>query len=229
MAARGSDVAFTFATNEDAAAETEAAIIRGGRRARRRRVVLTDRAEVEQFVAEVLEEFGSIHTVVSAAGPYVPQQFVSRVTPEALERQLRDDVVGFFNVVDAVLPALRGSRGSLVAVTTVANRVFPLRDSLSSVPKAAVEAIVRALAKEEGRYGVRANAVGPGMINAGLMETLRGDGGLADTDVEHVIDRIPLGQLGRPEDVAAAVCFLASPEAGYITGQYLDVDGGYSL
>ena len=82
--------------------------------------------------------------------------------------QLAADAAGFFNVAHPALPHLRHARGSIVAVTTAATDRYPVRDGLSAAPKGAVEAMVRALAAEEGRFGVRVNSVGPGMLTDGM-------------------------------------------------------------
>jgi 3-oxoacyl-[acyl-carrier protein] reductase len=187
-----------------------------------------DAAEQAAAVVEaVLAEHGALHTLVHAAGPHVPMVHLGRVTAADMATQLHDDAGGFFTVVRAVLPALRQSRGSVVAVTTAATTRFPKRDGLSSAPKAAVEAMVRALAVEEGRYGVRVNAVGPGMLTDGMAARLIGSGELSDEALEVTRRNIPLGRFGTADDVAEAVCFLASDRAGFVSGQKLDVDGGY--
>lgn len=170
-----------------------------------------------------------LHTLVYAAGPHVPMRHLSRVEPSDMAAQLAADTAGFFNVVHPALPSLRANAGNIVAVTTAATSRFPVRDGLSSAPKAGVEALVRGLAAEEGRYGVRVNAVGPGMLTDGMAERLIRSGELDERALEVTRGNIPLRRFGNAADIAEAVCFLASDRAGFISGQKLDVDGGYSV
>jgi 3-oxoacyl-[acyl-carrier protein] reductase len=87
-------------------------------------------------------------------------KYVATIEPDVFRQQMLDDAVGYFNVVRPALPQLRATEGNIVAVTTVATVRFPARDSLSSAPKGAVEGLVRAVAFEEGRFGVRAQQRG---------------------------------------------------------------------
>lgn len=227
LAARGSDVALTYRKNAEAAHALVAEVEAAGRRARAWQLDLSDADATNSFLTEAAEHFAGIHTLVYASGPHVPMTHLSRVTPARFRQQIEEDAIAFFNLVQPALPRLRETEGSVVAVTTAATRRFPVRDGLSSGPKGAVEALVRAFAAEEGRFGVRANCVGPGMLLDGMAARLIGSGDLDERALEVTRGNIPLKRFGSAQDIAEAVCFLASHRAGFISGQMLDVDGGY--
>lgn len=227
LAQRGSNVALTWRANEVEARRLADDIGSHGVRVSTHQLDAIDADACARVVGEVVGRHGGLHTLVHAAGPHVPMTHLSDVEPAAMTDQLGVDVGAFFNVVRPALPALRESEGSIVAITTAATTRFPVRDGLSSAPKAAVEALVRALAVEEGRYGVRANSVGPGMLTDGMAKRLIESGELDDHALEVARDNIPLGRFGMAHDIAEAVCFFASYRASFVTGQKLDVDGGY--
>ncbi|MFC4787163.1 SDR family NAD(P)-dependent oxidoreductase [Nocardioides sp. MAHUQ-72] len=229
LARRGSHVALTYRTRKEAGEAAAASAREWGVRASAHELDLGLDEAAGDVVTAVAEEYGGLHTLVHAAGPHAPMAHLSAVAPPTMAAQLAADAAGFFSVVQPALPHLRHSQGSVVAVTTAATTRYPARDGLSAAPKAAVETLVRALAAEEGRFGVRVNAVGPGMLTDGTAARLISAGDLSPDALEAARRSIPLGRFGNATDVAEAVCFLASDRAGFISGQKLDVDGGYGV
>lgn len=222
--ARGASVALTYRRPSSLVDE----IVSQNEGARSYQLDLRDDGACRQVIGDVVSDFGGIDTLIYAAGPHVPMIHLSKVSPAQFREQILDDAVAFFNAVHPSLPHLRETHGNIVAVTTAATDRYPVRDGLSSGPKGAVEAVVRAIASEEGRFGVRANCVGPGMLTDGMAERLISSGDIDERALEAARGNIPLRRFGTAADIAEAVFFLASDEAGFISGQKLNVDGGFS-
>ena len=227
LATRGSHVAFTYQNNLQKAESLSTEIEHLGVRSLNKSLDLGNQGEVENFIQE-LNDDGGIHTLVYAAGPVVPQVHLSNISPQIFSEHLNLEVSAFFGVAIAALPCIRQQKGAIIAVTSAATDKYPVKDGLSASPKAAIEILIKGLAKEEGRYGVRANAVGPGMLRDGMAATLIDRGDYNQNDLDAATANIPLGYYGNALDIAEAVCFLASPNARYISGQVLNVDGGYT-
>lgn len=166
-----------------------------------------------------------VDSVVWAVGADIGQPWVVDLDPRDLRRAVDVELHGFAAVLRATLPSLRTRGGSVVALTSAGNRRHPPGDILSTAPKAAVEAMVRAVAREEGRHGVRANAVAVGVADAGIFHRLDFDARWLDAARR----RIPLRRFARADEIAEVVAFLAGPRASYVTGQTLHADGGYTV
>ena len=200
-----------------------------GVEAEARQLDLTDADNALATLDAVEHRFGGLHTLVYASGPHVPLVYLSRVRPQQFRQQLESDAVAFYNIAQPAIERLRRTRGSIVAVATTALSRAIVRDGLSAGPKGAVEGVIRTLALEEGRFGVRANVVGVGMTTVGMAADLIESGAFGDAGLAAAKASIPLRRFGNDEDIAEAVCFLASDRARFITGQTLNVDGGYSV
>jgi NAD(P)-dependent dehydrogenase (short-subunit alcohol dehydrogenase family) len=230
LARAGSDIALTYRSKIQAAQKVADEVLALGRKAEIAPLNLADSAAVKTYVDDIVARHGRIHTVVYAAGPPLPIKHISRLTPDEWKNIFDADVNGCFNLISACLPHLKQQGGgSIVALITAAVEQAPPRDILSAAPKAAIQMLIRGVAKEEGRFNIRANCVGPGIIDAGLGQELIEHASETAGLAEKLRNAVPLKKYGTAEDVAEAVLFLASSKAKYITGHSLHVDGGLRL
>ncbi|MDB5968377.1 MAG: short-chain dehydrogenase/reductase [Hydrocarboniphaga sp.] len=221
----GSAVAFNYHQRAQRAEALHSELADAGARALMRQADLADVGSIRALFDAAEQQFGSIHTVVYASGPTVRISAIADLPPEEWAGIVNADVNGFFNLVHVAIPALRRSRGSLVALSTAGTRRFPPLDVMSAGPKASVEMLVQGIAREEGRNGIRANCVGVGHIDAGQGLTIQQDP-RGKRLAERVLAATPLRRLGTAADIANAVLFFASPMASFISGEMLCVDGG---
>jgi NAD(P)-dependent dehydrogenase (short-subunit alcohol dehydrogenase family) len=228
LAQHGSDVALTYRSNKAKAEEAAAKVSLAGRRAHAGALDLADYAAVTRFFDETAAAMGRIHTIVFAIGADISMSYVSQIDLDEWHRTIEGDLTGFLHVLKAGLPHLRqGGGGSIVAMSTAGIERHPPKDILSVVPKAGMEALVRGVAREEGRFGIRANSVGLGVIDAGLF--LRLEERLTPQFIEAMKNNTSLRRFGTAREAADAAVFLASSVSGFITGQRLMVDGGYAV
>jgi NAD(P)-dependent dehydrogenase (short-subunit alcohol dehydrogenase family) len=226
LAKSGSDVAFTYFKNKESAENNLTNIQKIGRDGLIGSVDLLDLKAVEKFSNQAKDKFGKIHSVIFATGPFLHIMPVLEAKPEDVYYTLDADIKGFYHVLKAVVPILKeGGGGSITALTTAAIHRYISTDGLSSIPKSGVQHLCTAIAREEGHHGIRANCVAVGLIAVGLSQEIDSPpGGILD----QWMNQVPLGRAGAPEELFDTVVFLASENAGYISGQSLPVDGGYS-
>lgn len=230
IAQGGSDIAITYRSNKDRAEQTAQSIRQHGVQCSIHQVDIADKAQVAASIKEAAAEHGRIHSVVVAAGSDIKQPFLSEVTDEQWEEVIEGDLNGFFRIVKNIIPHFREHKGgSLVHISSAGLGRTPPKDVLSVAPKAANEALVKYLAKEEGIHGIRANSVAVGVIETGIFKRLEAEGVFNDEWKQAVLAALPLNTFGAPEDIAEAACFFASNRSKYVTGQLLFVDGGYAV
>ena len=186
---------------------------------------------VEDTFKQVVKDFGSINTLVNAAGFDIPQKFISEIDIELWREVIDADINGFFNLVKFGLPYLRESQGSIVFISSAGLFKYPPGDILSVAPKATIEHVLKGIAKEEGKNGVRANSIALGVIDTGIFHRLREENNTFFDEAWHeaVMNTLAIKRFGLPKEVADTAVFLASSKGGYITGHCIPVDGGYHL
>ena len=228
LAAEGAQVAFSYHSSVAKADALKDRVRQAGSmEPHGAQVNNADAAATKVFMDDCAARFGRIDTLVYAAGPTFQLDFVSHIAPDEFSRVIDADLKGCFNAIHAALPHLRAVKGAIVAITAAGVERALARDALSLTPKSAITTLIRHVALEEGRKGVRANCVAPGFIDGGLGAAILDNVGPEMAD--QIVKSIPLQRMGEVEEIAEAVAWLSSARASYVTGTTLFVTGGMEI
>ena len=186
---------------------------------------VTDHAACLAAIGEV----GTLDVLVNNAGTD-EFGFFTQTTPEQWQRVIAINLLGVMNCTYAALPAMQAARyGRIVSISSEAGRVGSKGSAAYSAAKAGVIGFTKVIARENGRYAITANAIAPGPIETPLLMGAKELGEVGEKLIDNMRASTQLGRLGKPEEVADAVAFLASDEATYVTGETLGVSGGLGM
>ncbi|MBQ4562420.1 MAG: 3-oxoacyl-ACP reductase FabG [Clostridia bacterium] len=214
FAANGDNVVFFYHSNDRAATEVGVPCIKGD---------IRDPEEVGRMISRAADYLGGIDVLVNNAG-IAQSALMSDITDKDYMDMINTDLSGAFYCCRQAIPYfLRNHSGAIVNISSMWGEVGASMEVHYSAAKAGLIGLTKALAKELGPSGVRVNCVTPGMIDTDMNR------GYSKVDIQAIVDETPLMRIGKPEDVAEAVFFLASDKASFITGQVLGVNGGYVI
>ena len=221
MARHGADIVVNCRQSLTQAQEVAAQIRALGREALVIQADVTQKEQVERLVRESVAAFGVIDILVNNVG-HAYYKRIEDCQPEDWYQTLNENLTSQFYCLQAVLPLMqKRNYGRIVALSSIsAQRGSPSGDFGYSASKGAILSLVKTLARQVASQGITINAVAPGIIDAGLTD------GMSPERRQQSIATIPLGRLGKPEEVGELVAFLASDRAAYITGQMIAVNGG---
>ena len=215
--------------NLESAEKVVATIHAEGGRAAAIRCDITDRSSVDRAVAETQVELGPIDVLVNNAGWDVFKPFTD-TAPVEWERLIAINLTGALHMHHAVLPGMvERKRGRVINVSSDAARVGSSGEAVYAACKGGLVSFSKTIAREHARHGITVNVVCPGPTDTALFAEYKRGAGNAEKLVQAFERSIPLGRIGRPDDLPGAIVFFASDDAGFITGQVLSVSGGLTM
>lgn len=222
LAAEGAAVAVNYSASPDGAARVVDAITTQGGKAVALRGDLTDAGQIEKLVADTVSALGALDILVNNAGIYAFSP-LDGITAAHFHSQFDINVLGLLLVSQHAVRHFPATGGAIINISSGVSTIAPANTAVYTATKAAVDAISSVLSKELAPRKIRVNAVNPGMVvTEGVVAA-----GLHEGDMRHWVESVtPLARVGKAEEIAAVVAFLASDDASYITGETLHVTGG---
>lgn len=222
LAHEGAHVAINYFRSEEKARRVQEEAKSFGVQAKIYRADVSDYRMVENMVADVIRDFKRIDILVNNAGIMPEHHSILDIPIDEWRKVIDVNLTGYFNVIKAVAPyMIRNKAGKIVNIASVAGKMGGTVGPHYAASKAGIIGMTFSLAQELLKYGIAVNAVAPGPIETDLIS------GLPEELKERIRKRVPMGRFGRPEEVAEAVIFLI--KCDYVTGEVLDVNGGYYM
>lgn len=224
LAAEGAAVVVNYASSKSGADDVVSEIVRNGGRAIAVKADVAKKADIDYLFAETKKAFGNADILVNNAGVY---EFLplDQITEEHFHRQFNLNVLGLVLATQEAVRQFGPNGGSIINISSVASTLAPPTGSIYSATKAAVDTVTKSLAKELGPRKIRVNAINPGMIET---EGAQAAGIIGSDFHKNTEAQTPLGRIGRPQDIASVAVFLASGDSGWITGETMQVAGGFN-
>ncbi len=223
LAKMGMDIVFTYNSGSEAAEETKALCEAEGARVLAVQADVSKSGNCDELVAKTLEFCGRIDVLVNNAG-ITRDGLIIRMTDEQFDQVIDTNLNGAFYMMRAVSKQMMKQRcGRIINISSVVGVMGNAGQVNYAASKAGIIGMTKSLARELASRKVTVNAIAPGMIATDMTAVM------SDKAKEAMKAAIPVGEMGKPEDIAAAVAFLASEDAGYITGQVICVDGGMAI
>lgn len=220
LAGEGANILLNYVHSKEGAEQVVKEIEQLGVRALAVQADVSVFSEAKELVTKAKEEFGTVDILVNNAG-ITKDGLIMRMSEEDFDRVIEVNLKGVFNCARHVVPIMVKQRsGRIINITSVVGLVGNAGQANYAASKAGVIGLTKSLAKEIGSRGITVNAVAPGFIETDMTS------GLSEKLIEAAKGSITLQRLGKPENVADTVCFLASGMGEYITGQVISVDGG---
>ena len=226
LAEQGANIAFTYVSNSsaDKAKALEEKLIALGVKAKAYQSNAGDYAACEAFVADTVKEFGTVDICVNSAG-ISKDNLLLRMTPEQWGAVINTNLSSLFNMCRPVIEGMRSRKfGRIINISSINGQKGQVGQANYSAAKAGELGFTKALAQESARSGITVNAVCPGYIATEMVKAVP-----QDVLEKNILPHIPIGRLGEPEEIARCVAFLASDDAGFITGATLTANGGQYL
>ena len=183
---------------------------------------LTKYEEVEKMIGSIQKDFGRLDVLVNNAGT-IADRTLAKMTKEEWQKVIDVNLTGVFNCTKLALPLLIPNQGKIVSISSIVGERGNFGQTNYAASKAGIIGFTKSLSKELGRFGVRVNAICPGLIETKMIETI------PDQMREAVKRLTSLGRFGKPEEVANLIVFLASDESSFITGAIINIDGGLAI